>query len=59
MHSSILATSLTVAEKPAQSSLKIWVSGSIQKRRSSVNFTGQDIFARKYMREKINKIPEF
>jgi len=32
--------------------------GSGHKRRSSVNFGG-DIFARKYMHEKINKMPEF
>jgi len=32
---------------------------AVYKRRSSVNFGGQDIFARKYMHEKLTKCPNF
>ena len=31
----------------------------VHKRRSSINFGGQDIFARKYMHEKLTKCPNF
>ena len=32
---------------------------NLHKRRSSVNFGGQDIFARKYMHEKLTNCPNF